>query len=92
MQANEHHPVKHESEREGYTGQTRFIYKKELAESFRKIEIPPGEWRTVSFSLGLEELGFWNREMRFAAEPCRVAVQIGGSSQYTASAELKITS
>lgn len=59
--------------------------------AFRKIEIPPGEQRTVSFSLGREELAIWNREMRFAVEPCRVAILIGGSSQESNSAELTIT-
>lgn len=59
--------------------------------AFRKIEIPPGERRTVSFSLGIEELGFWNREMKFTAEPCQVAVQIGGSSKDTASVKLQVT-
>ncbi|RRJ66906.1 beta-glucosidase [Paenibacillus oralis] len=58
---------------------------------FRKIELNPGERRTVEFALGREELGVWNRELRFAAEPCRIAVQVGGNSRDTISAELAVT-
>lgn len=58
---------------------------------FRKIELNPGECRMIEFTLGREELGIWNRELRFAAEPCRVAVQVGGSCRDTISAELVVT-
>ncbi|MGG6312686.1 glycoside hydrolase family 3 C-terminal domain-containing protein [Paenibacillus macerans] len=58
---------------------------------FSKIELSPGERRTVEFVLGREELGIWNRELRFAAVPCKIAVQVGGSSRDTISAELAVT-
>jgi beta-glucosidase len=91
--------VKNAGERDGAETVQLYIQAREsgitrrVAElkAFRKIELPPGEQRTITFSIGLEELGIWNREMRFAAEPCRVAIQIGGSSQNTVSAEFIIT-
>ncbi|NWL86566.1 beta-glucosidase [Paenibacillus sp. 79R4] len=91
--------VKNAGERDGAETVQLYIQAREsgitrrIAElkAFRKIELPPDEQRTVTFSIGLEELGIWNREMRFAAEPCRVVIQIGGSSRNTVSAELIIT-
>lgn len=59
--------------------------------AFRKLELARGEERDVTFSLGREELAFWNREMSFAVEPCRVTIGIGGCSQELAKAELIIT-
>ncbi|MGG1612229.1 glycoside hydrolase family 3 C-terminal domain-containing protein [Paenibacillus phoenicis] len=58
---------------------------------FTKIELAPGEIRTVEFSLGREELGIWTREMRFATVPCKVTVIVGGSSQAALSADLTVT-
>ncbi|MNO20841.1 Periplasmic beta-glucosidase precursor [compost metagenome] len=58
---------------------------------FHKIELNPGESRVVEFMLGLEELGIWNRELRFAAVPCIVSVQVGGDSRDTLSADLTVT-
>ncbi|MEF2964888.1 glycoside hydrolase family 3 N-terminal domain-containing protein [Paenibacillus sp. M1] len=58
---------------------------------FAKLELAPGEERVVSFSLGREELAIWNREMKFAVEPCRVAVLVGGNSRDTIGAELTVT-
>ncbi len=58
--------------------------------AFRKIELLPGECQTVSFGLSREELGIWNKEMNFAVEPCRIAVQMGGNSRDTVATELTI--
>ncbi|PAD79292.1 MULTISPECIES: glycoside hydrolase family 3 N-terminal domain-containing protein [Paenibacillus] len=58
---------------------------------FRKLELAPGEEREVTFHLGMEELAFWNRAMKFTAEPCAVRIGIGGSSQDLSHAELRIT-
>lgn len=58
--------------------------------AFRKIELLPGEYQTVNFCLGREELAIWNREMNFAVEPCRIAVHIGGNSRDTVATELMI--
>lgn len=59
--------------------------------AFQKLELFPGEERVVSFTLGREELAIWNREMRFAVEPCRVSVLVGGNSKDTLGKELTIT-
>ncbi|MCM3702245.1 glycoside hydrolase family 3 C-terminal domain-containing protein [Paenibacillus macerans] len=58
---------------------------------FRKIELNPGERQMIEFTLGREELGIWNRELRFTAVPCRVAVQVGSNCRDTISAELVVT-
>lgn len=58
---------------------------------FAKVALKPGERRTVEFTLGREELGIWNREMKFAVESCKVSVQVGGNSQDTVSVDLNVT-
>ncbi|HYJ46890.1 MAG TPA: glycoside hydrolase family 3 C-terminal domain-containing protein, partial [Pyrinomonadaceae bacterium] len=52
---------------------------KEL-KGFERITLRPGERRRVSFTLGPEHLGFYNREMRFAVEPGEFRVFVGASS------------
>lgn len=58
--------------------------------AFQKILLQPGEDKTVHFILGFEELAVWNRNMKFAAEPCRVEIKVGGSLDNTLSAELVV--
>ncbi|MNI73857.1 Periplasmic beta-glucosidase precursor [compost metagenome] len=58
---------------------------------FHKITLQPNEEKTVTFRLGVEELGVWNTAMKFAPVPCRVTVMAGGSSADTQAAELVIT-
>jgi beta-glucosidase len=41
----------------------------------------PGARRRVAFGLGPEELGLWNRELRFVVEPGEFKVWVGGSSE-----------
>jgi beta-glucosidase len=48
---------------------------------FERVTLQPGEKRTVQFSLGPEELGFYNREMKFAVESGKVEVLVGSSSE-----------
>ncbi|ANS74731.1 beta-glucosidase [Paenibacillus yonginensis] len=57
---------------------------------FRKISLLPGEEQLVQLELGFEELAVWNRQMTFAAEPCRVEVRVGGSLTDTLSAEFNV--
>ncbi len=47
---------------------------------FRRVSLKPGEARTVAFTLGPKELGFYDPEMRFRVEPGRFRVYLGGSS------------
>lgn len=47
---------------------------------FQKITLAPGESKTVEFTIGQEQLAFWNLEMKHTVEPSQVNVWIGGSS------------
>lgn len=52
---------------------------KEL-KGFQRINIKPGETRTVSFSIGAQELQFYNREMKRVVEPGTFKVMVGPNS------------
>lgn len=52
---------------------------KEL-KGFERITLRPGERRHLTFTLGPQELGFYNREMRFVVEPGVFNVTAGTSS------------
>jgi beta-glucosidase len=47
---------------------------------FRRITLAPGERRTVTFELGLEQLSYHGPEMKRVVEPGRYQVMVGGSS------------
>lgn len=47
---------------------------------FRRLALKPGEARTIAFTLGPQELGFYGKDMRFRVEPGRVRVYVGTSS------------
>lgn len=47
---------------------------------FERIALQPGERRRVRFTLGREQLGFYNREMQFVVEPGEFRVMVGTSS------------
>jgi beta-glucosidase len=47
---------------------------------FRRVALQPGESRAVEFTLGPEQLGFYDAAMRFVVEPGRFDVYVGGSS------------
>lgn len=52
---------------------------KEL-KGFERVTLKPGEKRRVQFTLAREQLGFYNRDMRFAVEPGEFKVFVGTSS------------
>jgi beta-glucosidase len=52
---------------------------KEL-KGFQRVSLQPGEKRRVEFVLGPEELGFWNRELRYVVEPGEFQVMVGANS------------
>ena len=52
---------------------------KEL-KGFQRISMRPGETRTVTFSLGPEELRFYNREMERVVEPGTFKIMVGPNS------------
>lgn len=53
---------------------------KEL-KGFERITLRAGEKRRVTFTLGTEQLGFYNRELRFVVEPGEFKVFAGTNSQ-----------
>lgn len=47
---------------------------------FQRVTLPPKGRRRLEFTLGPEQLGFYNREMRFVVEPGEFKVMVGNSS------------
>jgi beta-glucosidase len=54
---------------------------------FEKIALEPGETKSVNFTLGPDELGFYNGMGDFLVEPGTFDVFVGGSSNATLSAQ-----
>jgi beta-glucosidase len=52
----------------------------ELA-GFCRVRLKPGEARTVSFSLTITQLAFYNVDMEFVVEPGKIDVMVGSSSE-----------
>lgn len=57
---------------------------------FLRITLRPGERRRVTFRLGAEQLGFYNREMRFTVEPGEFKIFAGTNSQDGLEAKLTV--
>jgi len=55
---------------------------KEL-KAFKKVLLHPGETRRIEFSLTASDLAFWNREMKFVAEPGKFILYIGKNAAET---------
>lgn len=53
---------------------------KEL-KGFKRVSLRPGEKRTVTFTLPVNLLGFYNREMNFVVEPGLIKVMVGSSAE-----------
>jgi beta-glucosidase len=53
---------------------------KEL-KGFQRVTLQPGETKRVEFVLGFDQLGFWNREMKFVVEPGEFKVMVGPNSE-----------
>lgn len=49
--------------------------------NFDKIELEPGETRTVNFDLGAEQLYYYNKDMEYGIEPSEIRVFVGGDSE-----------
>jgi beta-glucosidase len=52
---------------------------KQLA-GFKRVTLATGKSCTVTFTVQMSQLGFYNREMEFVVEPGRIDVMIGSSS------------
>ncbi|MEM5518152.1 beta-glucosidase BglX [Henriciella sp. AS95] len=57
---------------------------------FKKVALQPGETYTASFSLGPDELGFYNGAGEYLVEPGKFEVFVGGSSAATLTAEFDL--
>jgi len=55
---------------------------KEL-KGFKRVTLEPGETKTVVFKLSVDQLAFFDRDMRFVVEPGSFNVMIGSSSEDT---------
>ncbi len=53
---------------------------KEL-KGFKRVTLEPGEKTTVTFTLSVSQLGFYNQKMVFVVEPGTIEVMIGSSSE-----------
>jgi beta-glucosidase len=62
---------------------------KEL-KGFERVSLRAGEKRRVKFTLGPEQLGFYNRTMQFVVEPGIVDVLIGTNSEEAIEARLEV--
>ncbi len=57
---------------------------------FRRIALAPGEHKHVEFTLGFDDLAFYNADLRRVVEPGEFQVWIGGSSSATESAAFTV--
>jgi len=57
---------------------------------FERVTLGPGETRHVEFSLGFDELSFWNAQSKRVVEPTTYKVWVGGSSLAEAEASFKV--
>jgi beta-glucosidase len=58
---------------------------------FRRVHLAAGETRRVSFTLGRDELSFWNIDMRDVAEPGTLFVWVAPDSSRGTPAKVAIT-
>jgi beta-glucosidase len=57
---------------------------------FRRVALAPGESKRVEFTIGRDELAFWNIAMKEVVEPARVTVWVGPSSVEGSSAYFEV--
>jgi beta-glucosidase len=55
-------------------------YEKNLR-GFERVDLRPGESKSVTFTLSTPDLALWDRNMRFVVEPGTFRVMIGSSSE-----------
>ena len=47
---------------------------------FQRVTLEPGQTRTVTFRVGPQDLGFYDREMKWVVEPGEFRVRVSNSS------------
>ena len=50
-------------------------------QGFARVDLAPGEEKTVTFRLACAQLGYYNEEMEFVVEPGMLDVLVGTSSE-----------
>jgi beta-glucosidase len=58
---------------------------------FQRLTLQPGESRHLEFTLGFDELSYYNLEMTRVIEPTEYQVWVGGSSGATQGAQFEVT-
>ncbi|MEM8895251.1 MAG: glycoside hydrolase family 3 C-terminal domain-containing protein, partial [Bacteroidota bacterium] len=64
--------------RDRYSSASRPI--KEL-KGFRKVSLEPGESKSVSWTLSIDDLRFYDHQMNYVVEPGRFEIMVGASSE-----------
>ncbi|HEV7745499.1 MAG TPA: beta-glucosidase BglX [Pyrinomonadaceae bacterium] len=62
---------------------------KEL-KGFQRVTLQPGETKHLEFVLGFDQLGFWNREMKFVVEPGEFKIMVGSNSEELIESKLEV--
>ena len=57
---------------------------------FDRITLKPGETKKVEFTLPVEELAFWNIDMKKVVEPGKFKLWVGGNSEATLEADFSV--
>ncbi|HVJ09570.1 MAG TPA: glycoside hydrolase family 3 N-terminal domain-containing protein [Acidisarcina sp.] len=58
---------------------------------FERVTLAPGEQKHVEFTLGFEELAFYNANLERVVEPTKYRIVVGGSSKAIEHTEVEIT-
>jgi beta-glucosidase len=58
---------------------------------FQRVTLKPGETKQIKFTLGFDELSYYNLEMERVIEPTQYQVWVGGSSEATQGAQFDVT-
>ncbi len=59
-------------------------------EGYQRLALGPGESKEIEFTLGKDQLAFWNIDMKHVVEPAAVSVWISPDAQTGTAAELAI--
>ena len=57
---------------------------------FRKVALRPGEEKTVTFALPVQELGFHKNDLSYVVEPGVFTVMVGGNSRDTLAYDIRL--
>jgi beta-glucosidase len=58
---------------------------------FQRVTLKPGESRQLTFTLGFDELSYYNLDMERVIEPTEYQVWVGGSSEATLGTQFEVT-